>query len=1414
MWANFTSIDFWATEGADGVGFMAAMFAPGAVLKAIGGANKLKGIIGGLEKGREFMSRAANVGLKMDEIGITMANTIAEAGAESGSQMEAMNENKSAYIKGYLEQNKNMSIQDAEKMFNEQKARIGRDAFVLNMGLLSGTNFVNTKMLGLAGESAVKKAAGIELRDSAGKLIEKVADRTLMDRIKAIPGKAGSMFLNEGFIEEGTQSTIENGLKNRASKGELSDSAFKDIHTTPFANEYMDMLASTDGQKAILLGGILGYGSVAVGSAKGLIRGNKTVNEAGETVRERGTEEDFKIKRVNDLLAKGREASNIYFAQTNPDIYKRTNEIDPTTGEYKFALSGGKKIVDPVKRQEFLINTQITEEQGKVWDEALERNDTRTLNELKNIAEARLIHSFIADSQDGLNILSEHLKDNTTIPEDRKQTILDKAKKVQDSHEQFLSYSKPVLNLKNDKAEPQDVEAFHQRLGLINMMNNLEITSAQEDVKRYNTTFDELLSQHGLTQASLSENESLSNKLPQMDLRFEEVMDNKRFSESRLQDIQSSMLDIWDKNKQKEAFDDYVEGRFKTREVNNEENTANAEAIATSINEAKTVEEIDEAIGKTKPVEELDIDQTIPAVTETLRPPPTVDPDTASVLNQTAENKKKEIVAENKQIVESVNQEVVAEVIEENYYEDEKGQIIDFNSGLIYNNYDDYIAKRSALTEEEAIVDETISELDKDDLTNGSANKSVPDIEVKSPADKITDTADNTNGVKSIYNTVRTIGYNQKYSNFSEHVSEGFRNFINNFKSVIGTKVYFETPTVQEYGYDPAQVKAVEIFNSKSYLNNPNDLVTLYQSYPIKVLVNEETYTFIPTIYTKTDQSSVSYQGRKDIIDGLIKGGTFDNVKSTIKFQHGGTLTYDKSVDSNGDIVVQNNITGLKEFDGNAKAVPLFFVKDEAGNLYNEQANTVDGIDDFPSILKNAYKQKGYVYTIIHSPGGIETPVKLNVRKLNRDQADMIYEVYKSLHDYNNNVSPNERLTQNVAKLSDLNDAAQMVIKNNFKDELALFKTYNDITVSDFMGLFIHDNVSHDGSTKPYTTKYQGGEIIVGQEGLLNFNDDTTMSKESFIEFLTKQKRQNTKLSYLAGENKNVNKDSYKEYLLNKVTNVNLDVNQPFKGDINVYVDSKVDVTVPIKPVETSLSNNNQNKLENTSSQQSNINEIKANQTKINNLKSEIETLENEVITPVQDTVYTPKTKASFYGASPDSNGNFPIDDVVSEFKPSMTLYSFHPIGNDLFELMYTSDRVSISDAVNYPHRYIDHMYSPKNALNQRATQLIVTKPTIMKKVGNNYTLFEKGNLYYDSITPGVSTPVNNPLLSEKRNELKQLEINQNKLENNTSTPRNSNTNSVSLLPSDGETKGINLSEFGTTKKKSRRLDNNPPKKC
>jgi len=318
---NLTSIDFWATEGADGVGFIASMFVPGALMKSFNIGSKITEIASMSKKVSQFQKMLGITPAAIDNFAITTANTIFESASEAGSAMKSFEQDLNRKLN---------SGEIGEEEYNnllKQKGELGRDMFLTNLAILAGPNMINTKLLYGVNKEA-KQAAKYLTKDAEGKLIMN-ASKTLKGHL----GDLGKGFIKslgrEGFFEEGLQSTTENYFKKQASKGELTGNYLDNINLSDFGSEYLDMLSTVEGQKAIALGGILG-------SPLDFVHGIKQEN------RDR--------KETSKLLGILEHTNDAYLATTiKPDIWKRTEEIDPETGEHAFEMVNGRKVIDPVK---------------------------------------------------------------------------------------------------------------------------------------------------------------------------------------------------------------------------------------------------------------------------------------------------------------------------------------------------------------------------------------------------------------------------------------------------------------------------------------------------------------------------------------------------------------------------------------------------------------------------------------------------------------------------------------------------------------------------------------------------------------------------------------------------------------------------------------------------------------------------------------------------------------------------------------------------------------------------------------------------------------------------------------------------------------------------------------------------------
>lgn len=104
-----------------------------------------------------------------------------------------------------------------------------------------------------------------------------------------------------------------------------------------------------------------------------------------------------------------------------------------------------------------------------------------------------------------------------------------------------------------------------------------------------------------------------------------------------------------------------------------------------------------------------------------------------------------------------------------------------------------------------------------------------------------------------------------------------------------------------------------------------------------------------------------------------------------------------------------------------------------------------------------------------------------------------------------------------------------------------------------------------------------------------------------------------------------------------------------------------------------------------------------------------------------------------FYMATPDQN-NFDLSSLSNTFKPTQSLYKFTVDNQDKSKasFIFHSDEIGIKDAVNYPHRYLETVCEPQNALNQNAKNINTIKPGIAEKRNDKWVVTTKAKIKYE----------------------------------------------------------------------------------
>ena len=273
------SPEFWATEAADGVGFLLSFMGPGLTAKGLNGLAKAANVGTKMSRGlgravtaiekvtpggkvADFSRKLSQTaGKNLPGIGRVGMTTVAESAAEASFATHEMRQQLYDLVEKGL-----MTKEEAD-------ARIGtagKNIFLSNMSVLWMSNsvldkFIFGNMLGKSGKRSLARKAYNKTHGLKEKELSKF-EKVMNGSLPVLQGIASES------AEEGIQFSIEN-FNRRYAMGELSPTemaAMDDIleYTSEMWDGYMSAFSSTDGQKAMFLGGLLGGGAATLGQIR------------------------------------------------------------------------------------------------------------------------------------------------------------------------------------------------------------------------------------------------------------------------------------------------------------------------------------------------------------------------------------------------------------------------------------------------------------------------------------------------------------------------------------------------------------------------------------------------------------------------------------------------------------------------------------------------------------------------------------------------------------------------------------------------------------------------------------------------------------------------------------------------------------------------------------------------------------------------------------------------------------------------------------------------------------------------------------------------------------------------------------------------------------------------------------------
>ncbi len=1138
LWDNVSSIDFWATEGADGIGFIASMLAPGAFLKSLNLGNKILGTTAkgmSLANGESKLAGATrlltNMGVTAEGIdlsAVTLANTFFESGAEAGSAMENFDKGKQDYIsRRSLERFRELDLMrrsgnindeeynelsslvpaEVDQEFTQQKGRLGRDIFLSNVAILLGPNAIQSKMIW--GKSGARQL----VNKTNPSLINKVVNR----------GKnIGAAMVSEGFFEEGGQSTVENMFTESANKGDLTNNFFKNFNVNEVVDGYGDMISSTDGQKAVFLGGVLGGGMSAYHGAKS----DKSNRE-----------------RTNALLNLAEGTVNNFNTISETDPYVRNED-----GSIAQSPRNGKPIYDPVKVNKIGKALALTEQKNLEFEEAVSKGDEETVQRFKDQAINDLIIPFITKGEMGIDSLRQYLEQSKKSVEVESQndpkdyenltkSIIDKASYLQKQYESYRDFSKDLVNLDElPDATPEDYTDFYNDLSDFHLNYKADEFTQRQKLQSLNQSKIELIKELDSNRNLLGDNPTFKegvtediykNERVDSDPRIKKINSEIDKTKEDLREIDETVNNfIWNKEQVNKSFRERVRVNNKLREDNAPQNIEKVDSQIQQINNATTSQQVD-SVNTDNPI-----------------------------VNQYAQDKKDEIddtnlIEEDRKRQLAIDAELQGAPV--------ATEVAESFSGLDFNDNINPLTKglnesfeRNAVEMKAEVVSESYSTLTS---TEGSefTNELTPEQGSNNTNEEVesinSGSIDNGKGVKVI-STNRDTG---EPFDFILKQFPGYIEFEREPVSKEGRQVGFEI------NQNPGKVsdkvkKALDLFNKRDFSNEE----LLYDYLPINIQFTDEIKGPIETKRVNGVINPYTQLLRIEVISRLIQGQSISNIKGSIQGQYKGLL----QIDNTQEGVPENNILELDAVNGDIKYIRnnLNFVNSQ-GLLQNIVTNkTMSFMNPFTKeSTRSKENAKGEIYLIIPQANGQPFPLKLNIKKINDIESNIIFDIYRE-------ILINEKALNTT--ISDVNDQLRDNIIDNFSQELNIIGGIKeDITLNELIDLMIYSSNNIKSQVR-----IENDTLLVGDKIFTIDNIDE--SKLYITDFLINNKRHQIKIapkSEIDNTKTNLksNSSDYLKYLLdNKILNTNAVVNQPtFQGYTNIYINPAVSLQNDVKPI-------------------------------------------------------------------------------------------------------------------------------------------------------------------------------------------------------------------------------------------------------
>jgi hypothetical protein len=1345
---NIFSMDFWATEGADGLGYIISMLAPGALINKFNVGTKLLSpfakatskVLGSTEKAAGVLTKAGITAENANIWTATVANTLFEAAAESKGAMDTfkngkvyqdLQKNKEArtgailqelladYAKnGYtpketvdaegnvisteipthgeiIAELQQKAAQLAEKEIQDAVGKVGANVFGANAAILYLPNLMVSKMLWA---NPISKGA-LGYKKGAFETLKQLTNKQSIGYGAKEFAIAGA---REGLWEEGMQSTAEEYFTKNPDA-----SIIDGIGDLPKA--YADMISDVPGQKAIFLGAFFGGGMQAY---------HGTVNE-----KSRRTKANQLISGANKVL----ESLDNFMFSDNFLNASGEIEVDNKTGAVR---------KDYAKVIQKLEGLQSVEDYAKVFDEAVQAKDEATIAVIKEVFTTNLIKPFLVNPELGIEALRQHLEASDKILEQDKSEkfnrknyidgIMKKAKKLQSEYNTYSKFGELFFDIKNDEATQADKQHFYNRTAMQYINNKSLQALVESQIAELDGLMNDIMEplQNSLEAVSkspedfetLKEQKGVNKLIAPLEKKRKDLKDIER-------GLNEKVLSLWDNDNINKEFEKDFKVTKARRELENQ--VKEVDGILKQIENATTPKELDK----------IDIPENSIAKTELLKAKDKKSKELVSNSKEKSKSKK-ETAKEKKEAADKLTTER-AEAVEEvksKFNEGEKISLptnvesklaestkssngtytyigINKNNGIILENDKGKQFPISPITMRDS-ASTTIATTDIDGgITPGQEDNR---------DEKGIDPLNNLKTAK-VTNDARLVVTNN---------NKGFKNEVLPFTTE-AVFAYERTPKDKK-GYYNIKVNesvrnlnstwdnAVQAFIDKDY----SKLEDLINHLPISVVIEEGVIEIPLETLTEGDTTvfeETSKKLRTVIVKELAQGTSIENIQVELAGQWKGDL----QIDGNNE----NNVAQLYDFKGDVKNIKLedIYYVDHHQNLVNNKGKLYPGGQSRPLA-------PGEIYIKITTANGDMFPLKLNVAKVNKKEASLIYELIKyrfeNRFDEKGNVKKDD--TSNVTPIGQIPGIVED-LRDNFPEVVELFNkekiVIEDMFLKDLLRFFVHDS-----NNPSFGFRFSKDNFIVG--GVKFTREEFMDDKDGFVDTMVNDKvnykRRNIKTKRAAQDNNNLNlsRRNYMEYLVNnKILNTNAVVNEPtFQGQTTMYVR-----TNSVK----------------ANGKESNFNEEvkKTYFDKLIGTESSLKKLVPGLFTRGKlDKVQTNVEGERTYYVDPDTKEEFErVSSLKKQPKPTMSLYTGSKRGDimdDLTRYFFSEAQISKEEFLEKANEVINYV---NNLKNKSGTELEFT-PEVLEELydileeykeifsENKWTIFADTNPLYGVI--------------------------------------------------------------------------------